>query len=167
MEQVTLGRIINLVGLQGELKIDSLSDFSNLRYRKGAIVQVEIHQQMKPFTIKRYRTDGRFDYVMLEEIATVEEAKKLLTCYVYAEKRAIALSEGYFFYGDLVGCLVTSTEGVIVGTVQRVEEIGPQKSLRVSRGDKPSFLIPFVKAFIERVDIAKKTITVHVIGGML
>lgn len=167
MEQVTLGRIINLVGLQGELKIDSLSDFSNLRYRKGSTVHVEIRNDIKTFTIKRYRTDGRFDFVMFEEVTTVEAAKALLNCYVYAEKQAITLRDGYFFYGDLVGCHVISIEGVSIGDVQRVEDIGPQKSLRVIRPNKPSLLIPFVKAFIERVDVAKKTITVHVIGGML
>ena len=68
---------------------------------------------------------------------------------------------------DLVGCKVLDEKGQELGVVKEVEEFPAQLTLRVKRAGKEDFFVPFVKAFIRRVDINKKEIEINVIGGML
>ena len=54
----------------------------------------------------------------------------------------------------------------VIGKVIKVEEYPAQSTLRVKTNNK-EILIPFVNAFIKKVDIKNKTITVRLIEGML
>ena len=66
-----------------------------------------------------------------------------------------------------IGCKVLDEKGQELGVVKEVEEFPAQLTLRVKRAGKEDFFVPFVKAFIRRVDINKKEIEINVIGGML
>ena len=64
-------------------------------------------------------------------------------------------------------CDVYDTESRLLGKVKRVEEFPAQITLRVSRNDKPDFFVPFIKEFIDNVDINNKKIIIKVMEGML
>jgi 16S rRNA processing protein RimM len=166
MEKVTLGQIVNVVGLQGELKIKSLSHFSNLRYQKTAAVYIEKQGAMVPFKVKKHRQQDGLDFVMFEGIDNRSAAETLKGLYIFADKEAIQLAKDFFFFGDLVGCEVFTTSNQPVGKVVRVEEFGTQSHLRIQRENKPSLLIPFLNVFIQHVDIQKKQIVVDLWDGM-
>jgi 16S rRNA processing protein RimM len=68
-----------------------------------------------------------------------------------------------YYWVDLVGLAVFNREGVALGTVQELLAAGPQTTLVLAaeEGGKPiERLIPFVAAFVDRVDLAGRTITV-------
>ena len=69
MEYVTLGKIINVRGLKGEVKIKSFTDFASLRYKKGNKVFLvnPLSQDRVEFSVKSYSNSGGFDYVIFEE----------------------------------------------------------------------------------------------------
>ena len=62
---------------------------------------------------------------------------------------------------------IADENGQEVGVVKEVEEFPAQLTLRVKRAGKEDFFVPFVKAFIKRVDINKKEIEINIIEGML
>lgn len=166
MEKVTLGQIINVVGLQGELKIKSLSHFSNLRYQKSAAVYIEKQGAMIQFKVKKHRHQDGLDFVMFEGINDRTTAETFKGLYIFADKEAIQLAKDFFFFGDLVGCDVFTLSNQPVGRVVRVEEFGTQSHLRIHRENKPSLLIPFLQVFIHHVNIQKKQIVVDLWDGM-
>ena len=77
------------------------------------------------------------------------------------------LEKNSYFYSDLRGCKVIDESKNVLGNVKEVEEFPAQVTLRVKRDNKPDFFVPFIKEFIKEVDIDEKTITIHVLEGML
>jgi 16S rRNA processing protein RimM len=167
MEKVTLGQIINVVGLQGELKLKSLTHFSSLRYKKGASIFLEQNGSMMLYHVSRHRHQQGIDFVVFEEVKSRTEAERLKGLYAYANKEEIRLDTNSFFFSDLIGCKVFSLSNEFIGDVIRIEEHGIQNHLRVNRENKPSIIIPFFHVFIKHVDIQQKLIQVDVWDGML
>jgi 16S rRNA processing protein RimM len=167
MNLLTIGKIINVRGLQGEVKIAPLTDFSTLRYRKGNIVYLEANRQMLPLKVKSYHHSGGFDYVQFVDFNTIEQVKPWMNLFLYAEKDALKLQANTYFYTDLLGCKIIDQSGEAVGQVDQVESLANRTLLRMKRSDKPDVLIPFIDAFILKVDLQNKSIQVAFIEGML
>jgi ribosomal 30S subunit maturation factor RimM len=54
-----------------------------------------------------------------------------------------------------------------LGVVEKVDDQSAQTLLRVNRDPLPNLLIPFIKPFIQKVDISKQRIDVLLVEGML
>lgn len=64
-----------------------------------------------------------------------------------------------FYWSDLVGLIVSNRDGVVLGKVTDLMDLGPHHVLRVGDGGR-EVLIPFVAQYIDRVDIAGGAIVV-------
>lgn len=59
-----------------------------------------------------------------------------------------------FYWADLIGLAVTNREGVAMGNVTDLLDIGPHQVLRVMDGGaRGETLIPFVAQYVDRVDV--------------
>ena len=68
-----------------------------------------------------------------------------------------------YYWVDLIGLAVVNREGVAMGVVRELLSAGPQTTLVLEgeEGGKPvERMIPFVSAFVDKVDLAGRTITV-------
>ena len=166
MAYLTIGKIVQTRGLQGEVKIFSQTSFPMIRYKIGNTVFVETKQGYIPLVVQQYRRFQQFDLVVFKDYNTIEKAETLAGLYVFAEKEALPLNKGTFFFADLIGCVVFQN-GIQIGVVEKVEDQSAQTLLRVNRDPLPNLLIPFIKPFIKEVDIAKKSIDVVLVEGML
>ncbi len=168
MEYLTLGTIIDTFSLDGTLKIISKTTNAKMRYQKGnKVFVVSKNGEKLECTVSKYRSNGQFDFVKVEEINTPEEALNFKGAELQVIKSQNDLEEGYYFYSDLRGCAVIDENGNILGKVKEVEEFPAQITLRVARSGKADFFVPFIKAFIVNVSIETKQITIHVLEGML
>lgn len=70
-----------------------------------------------------------------------------------------AVAEGEFYWSDLVGLRVGNRDGVALGRVVEVMDLGPHQVLRVTDEARET-LIPFVAQYIDRVDIAAGVVVV-------
>ena len=71
--------------------------------------------------------------------------------------------EGEYYWVDLIGLQVLNREGVLLGEVRDLMTTGPQTVLVLQAeeaGKKVERMIPFVSAFVDKVDIAARCITV-------
>ena len=171
MEQyLLLGYVTDAFSLDGTLRIISKTDFGVKRYQKDNEVFLfsPKSQERLSFHVEKYRSNGQFDFVKVKEINSKEEALAFKGYEVQALKDYQNLDENTYYFVDLVGCKVADEEGTLLGEVTRVEEFPAQLTLRVKKAhNKGDFFVPFVKAFIKKVDIENKKITINVIGGML
>lgn len=72
-------------------------------------------------------------------------------------------TEDEYYWVDLIGLSVINREGVALGEVRELMSTGPQTVLVLSfeEGGKPQErMIPFVSAFIDKVDLPEKRIVV-------
>ena len=169
MEYLSLGKIIDSFGLDGTLKVYSTTDNQKLRYKKGnkLFLYNEQEDSRIQVTVVSYRSSGNLDYVKFEEIKSPEQGKEYKGFEIHTIKDANDLKVGYYFYSDLVGCVIIDQDNNVLGKVSKVEEFPAQLTLRVRRENGKDFFVPFVKQFIKKVDIENKTISINVIEGML
>ena len=167
MEYVKLGTIIGSFSLDGTLKVMSTTDFTNERYQEGnTIYLLNKDKEYIPLTVVSFRMNGKIDFVKVEEITAKEEAESYKGCDLLIDKEEATLPKGFYHFADLEGCKVLLEDKSEIGIVKKVEEYPAQATLRVKGKDK-EILIPFVDAFIIKVDIKKKEIIVRVIEGMI
>lgn len=169
MAYIEIGRAVNTHGLKGELKIDSWSDFDDIRYTPGNTIYLEKNGQHIPFTVKSYRPHKGRALVAFEELADISAAEAYKGCIVCVdEKDRHELPEGEYYFDELIGLMVEDEAGRHIGEVIAVEETnGAQDNLRVKREGNSDVLIPYVDEFIVNIDPEVRVITVHVIEGLL
>lgn len=169
MNWIRIGKIINTHGIKGELKIESWSDFDHERYQKGNTVYFQHGQQQLPFTVKSFRKHGAFSLVCFEEIRDINEAEIYKNDEVMiAENERKELTDGNYYRNEIEGLSAFDEEGNLIGIITAVEETrGAQNNLRIQRAGGEDVLVPFVPLFIKSVDLKHKTITIHVIAGLL
>ena len=168
-EYLLLGYITDAFSLDGTFKVLSKTDFANQRYKEGNeiyLYQPNTKQRMT-VTVESFRSNGQFDFVKVQGINSKEEALEFKGYEIHALKDYKNMDKDTYYFVDLVGCKVVDEKGQELGVVRQVEEFPAQLTLRVKRNGKEDFFVPFIKAFIRRVDINKKEIEINVIGGML
>ena len=68
-----------------------------------------------------------------------------------------------YYWVDLIGLSVVNREGVLLGTVRELLASGPQTTLVLDAqedGKAVERMVPFVSAFVDKVDLAGRVITV-------
>ncbi|MBR0295483.1 MAG: 16S rRNA processing protein RimM [Bacilli bacterium] len=168
MEYIKLGTIIGSFSLDGTLKVMSTTDFAKERYQEGnTIYLLNKKKEYLPLTVVSFRMNGKLDFVKVNEINTKEEAESYKGCDLLIDKEEANVPKGYYRFSDLEGCEVILEDENVIGKVKKVEEYPAQATLRVKMNNGKELLIPFVKAFIVKVDISKKVIVVRLIEGMI
>lgn len=169
MEYLTTGKVINVRGLQGEMKILSTTDFANKRYQKGKKVYLchPISLEQQAVTVQAYQQIGGFDYIRFVEITTVEQADSYRGYLVQILlKEAGKLPKDVYYHYQLVGCQVFDSQNNLVGEVIEIVDNGAQKLLRV-KTDQQTRLIPFLQPFLRHIDIENKIIYLEHWEGLL
>ena len=168
-EYLLLGYITDAFSLDGTFKVLSKTDFASKRYQEGKEVflyQPNTKQRMTVI-VENYRSSGQFDFVKVQGVNSKEEALEFKGYEIHALKDYDNMDKDTYYFVDLVGCKIIDEKGQEYGVVKQVEEFPAQLNLRVKRNGKEDFFVPFVKAFIRRVDINKKEIEINIIEGML
>jgi len=68
-----------------------------------------------------------------------------------------------YYWVDLIGLAVVNREGVVLGNVRELLASGPQTTLvldALEEGKPVERMVPFVSAFVDKVDLAGRLITV-------
>lgn len=166
---LTIGKIVNVRGLKGEVKVISTTDFPKSRFKKGNVVFFYdgSNDNRLELVIDTVSTHKGFFYLKFIGISQVESAEKLVNGYLQVQKKDSFLEQGSYYYDDLENCNVFDEGKTFIGVVKKVEAYSSQQTLRVKREGQKDVLIPFVEAFIKDVSIADKAITIHVIDGLL
>ncbi len=169
MEYICIGKIVNTFGIKGELKIQSYSDFDAQRYKKGNTVYIRKDGKYLPFAIASFRTHKGFSLVGLKDHLDINLVEKFKECEIYIDKAARQkLPEGEYYRSDLIGLDAYSTEGEKIGTVRSVEETsGANNYLRIEQEDGNEVLVPYVKAFIQKVEPENHRILIQKVEGLL
>lgn len=164
---VTIARILKTRGIRGEVVAEILTDFparfstlSKVQLSQGQFTfqeQIEEHWFHKNRVILKFQ--GR---------DTPEAAKELIGSQVQVpEDQRVQLPLGTFFDSDLKGCNVYE-KGSLVGIVNEVFKVGDETaSLVIHTSSGLEVMLPVVKAFIQRVDIAQRRIDVLIPDGLL
>lgn len=169
MTFLSLGVILKTRGLKGEIKVKSTTDFASLRYKKNAKVFFydETSGQYAEAHVRSYTSSQGFDYLSFAEFPTVESILPFVGRKIVVDKdEQKPLGKDTYYFSDLVGCEVFDRKKGRIGKVIRIESYASYETLRIETDGK-DLLLPFVKAFIQEVDIEGKRIVCELIEGMI
>lgn len=161
-EYVIVGRILAPSGLQGKLKVEVITDFPE-RFTPDA--QVYLNQQ--PLTIEQVEWHQGKLVIKLDAVDSVEEARKLRGQYLEIPASQLRpLPEGQYYLFQIIGLLVKTTRGELLGRVTEVITAASNDTYVVS-GDRGEILIPAIEDVVESIDLGRGEMTIEPIKGLL
>jgi 16S rRNA processing protein RimM len=164
---VTVGRIIRPHGNKGHVVVASETDFGDERFGAGSTLFLERDARVVPVTIVASRPhDGRW-VVGLEGVGSIDDAETLRGHELRIPASEMkALGPGAYYTHDLVGCVVRTTDGSTVGTIERVD-LGVGIPMLVVGADGDEVLVPFTDAIVRHVRPAERSIEIDPPPGLL
>ncbi len=163
---VSVARIIKTRGIKGEVVADLLTDFPE-RFASVRSVRILRGDQAFDETLEGYWFHRGRVILRFQGRETPEAAALLVGGYVQVreEERFVPPRDTYY-HSDLIGCQVEE-EGEILGVVTGIFEAGPDHAnLIVQTTNGTEVMIPLVKQFVKKVDIAGKVIRIRSLPGL-
>lgn len=156
---ITIGVIVKPHGVHGALKVKSDSDFKLERFHEGATLNLLGHPTLKSLTVVSFKEALPLDILVVKEVDSRDLADTLRgkELQIEASQRQPLEEDAYYF--DQLEGLKAMHQGEVVGVVKAVEDYPQGPMLRLERPNQKSLLIPFLKAFVESVDLEAKTLT--------
>lgn len=163
---VNVGKIVNMHGIKGEVRVLSESDFTKERFQPGRHLQVKLPKENKDVVIKSYRMHKNFHLLQFENLENINlvEHFKGADLYQDVDEAEIELAENEYYYQDIIGCTVYN-EGEAVGKVIDIFETGAN-DVWVIKGDK-EYLIPYIEDVVKHIDIDAGRIDIEAMEGLL
>ena len=162
MEKIKIGKIVNAVGLKGEVKVYNYSDSEEVYERTP-----EIYAGDRLLKVENLRMQKNMVILKLSGIddRNAAEATKGTELFI-TEADLPELPEGQFYIRDLIGMEVEEQGGSFHGVVTDVLQNTAQDIFEVKRDDGKTVLIPKVDAFVQKIDGKERLITVTLIEGL-
>lgn len=159
-KRVLLGKIVGLFGVDGWLKVESYTQPRTqiFKYRPWFLThaggEVEIDGAQG-------RAQGKGLVATLPEVTNRDAAAELVGAEIWVGRAALPRAKrGEYYWVDLEGVDVVTTEGVPLGKVSHLFATGANDVLVVRDGERER-MIPFVlKQFVLEVDLNAGRITV-------
>jgi 16S rRNA processing protein RimM len=163
MNKIKIGKIVNAVGLKGEVKVynysDSCDSYENLP-------QMYVGDELKD--IESFRLQKNMVILKLSGINNRDDAERAKGKELFITEADLPeLPEGQYYVRDLLGMDVILDSGESLGKITDVIQNSAQDIFEVERQDGSKVLIPRVDQFVLNIDADKRVITVRLIEGML
>ncbi len=163
-DYVVVGRIGPAHGLKGEVFVEPRTDEPGRRFAAGQTLRTPSGS----LTVATSRTHSGKLVVRFEEIEGRDAAEAVrsteLTCLV--DPGELPEDPEEFYDHQLVGLRVETTDGDVVGELERVEH-GAAQDLLVIRTPEREVLFPFVSVLVPEVDVRGGRIVIDDQPGIL
>lgn len=172
---IAIGKITKPIGIRGNLKVISLSDFPE-RFKK--LREIKLFDEQRNEFVQNKNSD-EFNFIVascgiyasyinlkLEGIDDIEGASVLRDkILMIEESERVKLDEGRYYFFELIGCKMYDGDKY-VGEVEEIVNYGSGDLFSIKTGEK-EILIPFNENFVKNIDTEKKRIDVRLIEGFL
>lgn len=168
MNYFNVGKIVNTQGLQGELRVLSVTDFAEERFKKGSRLSIfnEKDQLIAEVEIARHRKQKNFDIVKFKGLYHINDVEKYKGYFLkVAENDLSELEEDEFYYHEIIG-LDVYENGCLIGQIKEILQPGANDVWVVKRKGKRDLLLPYIPPVILNVDIPNGRVDVEILEGL-
>ncbi|HEY9898537.1 MAG TPA: ribosome maturation factor RimM [Pantanalinema sp.] len=166
---ISVGRILKPHGVRGEVKVDPMTD-DPARFKKlGRIFCLRPSGERVTLHIEAARLAGAETVlVKFREYATPEAVDALRDSLIQIPRsEAPPLPKGKVYYADVIGMAARVQEtGEVLGTITAIIS-GGNELLEIARPDGKELLIPWVDAFVSKVDAEAREVWITPVPGLL
>jgi len=162
-----VGVITSTHGIKGEVKVFPTTDDPQ---RFKMLKHCEVHLKRENVELEVCSVKFFKQYVILkfkgyDSINDIEQfIKKDL---MVTRENAVKCEPGEYFICDLIGLTVITDEGQELGELTEVLETGANNVYEVTAKSGKTILIPVIDQCIISHDMDKRTVTVHLLPGLL
>ncbi len=163
---VTIGLVARPQGRKGELKVTLETDFPE---RFAALQEVYLFRPPTRARFQLRRAWPHLGHIILElaEITSISQAQVWAGAEVQipADQRWPA-PPGHYFISDLIGCDVWNQQ-VHLGSIESVHSGSGAPLLEIQADAGRRILIPFARAYLENLDLARRVLRLRLPEGLL
>jgi 16S rRNA processing protein RimM len=166
-ECAVVGRVARAHGNRGQVIVNPETDFVDERFRVGAELLAKRADRIDRVRVTAMRIHQGRPIVALDGVQTMNDAEAMAGVELRVPIAELEpLPDGTFYRHDLIGCLVETTDGTVVGEVTAVEGelVASRLVVTEARGD---VLVPLVTSICVVIDVAARRIVVDPPEGLL
>lgn len=164
MEYIKIGFIKKPHGVRGELKVLPLTDVAG-RFKKIKKIYFERETGFRSAELVSVKIASDEVIIKLAECSSKDDAEKYRNLYVWIERAdAVALDEWEFYSQDVIGLDVYFQDKKI-GKIVDLLNSGANDNIEISLEDGKSFYYPFIRTFIDEVDVNNGLIRINQFEG--
>lgn len=168
MAYFNVGKIVNTQGLQGEMRVLSVTDFAEERFKKGAILSLfdEGDRFVMEVEIASHRKAKNFDIIKFKGYNHINDIERYKGHSLkVAEEHLSHLEEGEFYYHEIIGLDVYEGE-TYLGQIIEILQPGANDVWVVKRKGKRDLLLPYIPPVVLGVDLEKGRVEVALLEGL-
>ena len=167
-----VGKIVNTQALRGEVRVMATTDFPEERFKIGAtlaifngdklveIVEVDGHRLHKNFNLLHFK--GK------DNINDVEKFKGFDLKVAGTEREADELDENEFYYDDIIGLEVYTTDDIYLGKVREITSLPSNDVWAIQRPNKgKDILIPYIEDIVLEIDLDNNQVVIDPMDGLI
>lgn len=167
-----VGKIVNTQALRGEVRVMATTDFPEERFKIGATlaifngdklvetVEVDGHRLHKNFNLLHFK--GK------DNINDVEKFKGFDLKVAGTERKADELDENEFYYDDIIGLEVYTTDETYLGKVREITSLPSNDVWAIQRPNKgKDILIPYIEDIVLEIDLDANRVVIDPMDGLI
>lgn len=159
---VCIGAIAGAFGVHGQVKVKPFTDDPKALTSYGPLLDEQGNIVLTPG--KKTRLAKAFLIFSAAEVKNREQAEALKSTKLYVPRSALpAPDEEEFYYTDLIGLPVETTEGEPKGKIKAIHDFGAGDILEIQTPGEKDWYHPFTKLAVPVVDIAAKRVIIEII----
>ena len=165
-EWVTVGQVVALFGVRGELKVRLLTDIPNRFAELEAVYSGQEHTRRVIESVRPYK--GEMIILKLADFDDANAAEALRNASLQIPLSELAkLPPDSYYQHDILGLQVFTLGGKRVGVIVDIITTGSNDVYVVKTTDGPQQLIPAIKDVIKQIDLIRRTMHIDPIPGLL
>ena len=159
--RILLGRVLGAFGLRGEAKLESWTEPRAAIFRYQPWIVRDPQGRERELSGVRGRESGKYLIANFPDVTDRETVEAMRGTEIYVPRSVLPPpKDGEYYWVDLEGLRVVTTEGVSLGTVSHLFATGANDVL-VARDDERERMIPFViPQYVLSVDFDANLVTV-------
>ena len=165
-EWATIGQVVALFGVRGELKVRLLTDVPN-RFQQLAAINVGPDHRL--YKIERVRPHKGEIIVLklagIDDANAAESLRRLELC-IPLDQLAKLPPDSYYQH-DIIGLQVVTLDERVLGPIIDIIETGSNDVYVIKGQDGKEVLIPALKAVIKQIDLIRHTMYIDPLPGLL
>ena len=164
---VLIGEIVGTHGLKGTNKLRSYAESMELFKPGRAILVRESSGRETSRKINWVRHQGRTPLLSIKGVNDRNQAEVLVGAEIFIPKAELPqLEDGSFYWFDLIGIAVYTTDDVYLGRIDSIMQTG-SNDVYVVKDKKKEVLIPALESVVVDIDLKQKRMQVDLPEGLI
>jgi 16S rRNA processing protein RimM len=163
---VCLAEVVGVHGVKGMLKLRIFSDSPENLPEYAPLCDAAGERSFALLSLHPHQNTWLAQIEGVDDRTQAEKLRGLKLC-VPRERLPSLKDEDSYYHADLVGMEAVGEDGAALGRIVNVANFGAGDLLEIKPLTGASFYVPFTKAIVPSVDLAKRQATVIVPPGLL